>query len=527
MKRILIPLTVLSLSLFAGASIAQPQTGSPWPMYRHDANHTGRSDEHEGPPSCGLSWSYNLNDFWTDSSPAVGSDGRVYIAHPFSRLYAFDSAGGPAWSFNTNLAAYGSPAIDEEGRVYIGSYDNRLRAVGSDGTLVWSYQTGDAIENSSPAIGSDGSVYIGSHDNTLYAFGSSGSLAWSYITDEDIDTSPAVLGNGAVCFTSGETGEANNAIHVLTNTGSLAWSYQTADSVGTPLYILGKVFAGSRDGRFHALDSSGLIWSYQTGTITTAPALGTGGHLYVGSQDMRLYAFTSAGALVWSYSTAGYIHHSSPAIGSGGAVYFGSQDNALYALDSAGSLLWSYVTGGDVQSSPPITGDGRVLFTSRDNNLYCIGAEPAPTMTPTMTPAATPTPTVTPTPTIAPTATLPPVPQAEVLLNGTSFRQGDRFTASFRLNESVAQPFDAYAVVQLPDGSMLDALTLGTKIVPVATNVPGLDAPFTYPLMDLSVPGGAPAGNCRVMAGFFTPGQPVTKPEDAFLLATTPFRIVE
>ncbi|MDD5556707.1 MAG: hypothetical protein PHN82_05585 [bacterium] len=124
-----------------------------------------------------------------------------------------------------------------------------------------------------------------------------------------------------------------------------------------------------------------------------------------------------------------------------------------------------------------------------------------------------------------PTPTPTPVPQAEILLNGSSFKIGDRFQATFRLNETVAQPFNAYAVVQLPDGSMLDCITLGKKIVPVATNVPRLDAPFTYPLMNLNVPGGAPDGDYRVMAGFFTPGQPVTKPEDAFLLATTPFRI--
>jgi hypothetical protein len=117
------------------------------------------------------------------------------------------------------------------------------------------------------------------------------------------------------------------------------------------------------------------------------------------------------------------------------------------------------------------------------------------------------------------------VPQAEVVLNGTSFGVGSPFTATFKLNRSIEQAFTAYAVVELPDGSMLDALTLGTKIVPVAENVLRLDAPFTYPLMNLNIPSTAPSGNYSVMAGFFTPGQPVTKPEDAFLLATSPFVI--
>jgi len=125
---------------------------------------------------------------------------------------------------------------------------------------------------------------------------------------------------------------------------------------------------------------------------------------------------------------------------------------------------------------------------------------------------------------LTPTATATPVPQAEVVLNGTSFGVGSPFTATFKLNQSIEQPFTAYAVVELPDKSMLDALTLGPAIVPVAENVPRLD-PMTYPLMNLNIPAGAPMGNYRVMAGFFTPGQPITKPEDAFLLATSPFTV--
>lgn len=123
----------------------------------------------------------------------------------------------------------------------------------------------------------------------------------------------------------------------------------------------------------------------------------------------------------------------------------------------------------------------------------------------------------------APTPT--PTPQAEIVLNGTTFSTGQPFTATFRLNRSVEQPFTAYAVVVLPDGFMLDALTLGPEIKPVASNVPRLDAPFTHPLMSLNIPAGAPLGNYQVMAGFFTPGKPISGPQDAFLLATGPFTI--
>ena len=113
----------------------------------------------------------------------------------------------------------------------------------------------------------------------------------------------------------------------------------------------------------------------------------------------------------------------------------------------------------------------------------------------------------------------------QVILNGTSFAVGNQFIATFQLNEAVTMVFNAYAVVNLPDGSMLDAITLSPQIKPVATNVNGLPAGFTYPLMSLTIPPNAPKGNCSVMVGFFDPNTAIHGPGDAFLLATAPFTL--
>lgn len=133
--------------------------------------------------------------------------------------------------------------------------------------------------------------------------------------------------------------------------------------------------------------------------------------------------------------------------------------------------------------------------------------------------AQSPCPTMTPepTPTIAP---------GEIINSSAAVRPGDPFQSMFRLNQGITQPFTAYAVVVMPDGFMLDALTLGPTIRPVASNVPSLAAPFLYPLLSLLVPAGAPLGSYEVLVGFFDPAKPITKPEDAFLLARGPFRIV-
>ena len=65
-----------------------------------------------------------------------------------------------------------SPAIGSDGTVYVGSSDKKLYAInGKSGVKLWEFKTGGSIYGvrSSPAIGSDGTVYVGSVDNKLYA----------------------------------------------------------------------------------------------------------------------------------------------------------------------------------------------------------------------------------------------------------------------------------------------------------------------------------------------------------------------
>ena len=62
-----------------------------------------------------------------------------------------------------------SPAIGSDGTVYVGSMDNKLYAInGKTGAKLWDFETGGWV-TSFPAIGSDGTVYVGSLDNKLYA----------------------------------------------------------------------------------------------------------------------------------------------------------------------------------------------------------------------------------------------------------------------------------------------------------------------------------------------------------------------
>ena len=77
--------------------------------------------------------------------------------------------GNPIWQFVIGNGSLSSPAIGSDGTVYVGSYDNKLYAInGKSGVKLWEFETGGSVI-SSPAIGSDGTVYVGSRDNKLYA----------------------------------------------------------------------------------------------------------------------------------------------------------------------------------------------------------------------------------------------------------------------------------------------------------------------------------------------------------------------
>jgi len=105
------------------------------------------------------------------SSPAIGSDGTVYVGSGDNKLYAINGKSGvKLWEFQMGKFVRSSPAIGSDGTVYVGSPDNKFYALsGKSGVKLWEFETGSTVI-SSPAIGSDGTVYVGSRDKKLYAF---------------------------------------------------------------------------------------------------------------------------------------------------------------------------------------------------------------------------------------------------------------------------------------------------------------------------------------------------------------------
>jgi len=138
-----------------------------------------------------------------------------------------------------------------------------------------------------------------------------------------------------------------------------------------------------------------------------------------------------------------------------------------------------------------------------------------------------PTPMPPPVPLTTPTPAQPPstIPTAVNELNGTSFGVGDQITATFKVNIAITRPFNVYAVIIMPGGSMIDAMTLSPKLKPAATNVSGLPAGFSRQLFSTRVPASAPKGEYELVVALFDLNTKIKSRADAFLDVSAKFTI--
>ncbi|HUU29016.1 MAG TPA: PQQ-binding-like beta-propeller repeat protein [archaeon] len=275
--------------------------------------------------------------------------------------------------FTAGAGLYGStPAIGSDGTIYVGSNDSCLYAINPDGTLKWKYYTGDKIHYSSPVIGDDGVIYIGSFSKGLFAVNPDGTLNFNFLCPYPFSSmilaTPAVdCNNGKVYF-----GTLDNYVYSVNTDGSFNWQYETgryihsAPAIGTD----GTVYIGSTDGVFYALnpEDGSLKWQYETGDQIehSSPAIDADGTIYVGSQDGVLYAFNPDGTVKWSYETSLQIG-SPPVIAEDGSIYFAALWE-YYALDNNGDLKWKIDI---IEDQYYLVGETGTFTIGSDGTLYC------------------------------------------------------------------------------------------------------------------------------------------------------------
>ena len=411
MRRRFLVLGLAAALILSSAGIFAQE--SPWPMFRHDLQHTGRT-QYTGPSTPTLAWTFPVNDAIT-SSPSIGHDGTIYVGAGGyydrfgwgvggrdSSLYAINPDGSLKWQFKTNKGTFAagifsSPAIGPDGTIYFGSLDHYLYALEDSITYAkmrWKAYLGLEQVYGSPALGQDGTIYVGSLNFRFYAINPDGSIKWNYYTDWCIFSSPAIGSNGEIYV-----GSKDHHLYSFEDSityGKLRWKSPTGqffdghlvDSspaigedgtiyFGTDQYGAWGQIPVPVDSGLWAVNPDGTLkWVFGTKDgVESSPAIGSDGTIYFGSYDSCLYAVGdsgSQGVLQWKFPTNGPID-CSPTVDGDGIIYFGSRDSTIYALYPDGSIKWTFKAAGALESSPAIDGNGYLYIGSFDGNLYALG----------------------------------------------------------------------------------------------------------------------------------------------------------
>jgi len=328
--------------------------------------------------------------------------------------------GADKWHYviaNFKGPAISSPAIATDGTIYVAAEDGYFYAFNSNGSVKWSeYIYGEDYQHNSPSIASDGTVYIGGSD-TLYAFNPDGTTKWSFPSAVDtlfLENSTIDL-NGVIYFGTYPTNYAKGRLYALYPNGTEKWHYDltnVAGCGGTPalaldgtVYIGEKIVTGGTILQFHAVNPNGTEkWTIdfgvtQYGNVFGGASVASDGTIYIGANqhlylnDAKLYALNPDGTEKWTFSLKADLGspnapsiYDSVAIASDGTIYFATSAAApvtskLYALNPDGTKKWRYefhdflmYSYADIWSSPCIDAEG-VIYIERAGWICAINSD--------------------------------------------------------------------------------------------------------------------------------------------------------
>ncbi len=217
------------------------------------------------------------------SSPTVGNaGGTIYFSsYNGGGVYAINASTGiEYWEFPM-LTSNSSPAIGPDGTIYVGSDDGNLYAITDNLTSAaekWAFTTGGAV-NSSPALGADGTIYVGSEYGYVYAIldngpdcpscsppvtGTPPSEKWPPLAiGTAVNSSPAIGANTSIYFGAGHNLYAQPP-------GPSKWP---ATSVSAPGSLdLGSAPVAGGITKTITLENTGTLPMFLLGVTSTDPA---------------------------------------------------------------------------------------------------------------------------------------------------------------------------------------------------------------------------------------------------------------
>lgn len=330
--------------------------------------------EREVTSPCGNKWFFETRGA-VNFSPAVASDGTIYISSDAHRIYALNPDGSLKWTFETELPVRTCPVIASDGTIYVGvskggsgygiSRGGEICALTPYGGLKWTFGIRGSVDLV-PAIGPDGTVYVASCIGDIYAINPDGELKWSFSTGDFFESSPTIASDGTVYAGTWDTWDGK--MYALHPDGSVLWSsdivaLRSSPTIGSD----GTIYIGG----IHAVSPAGKVkWFSPVGRANCSPAIAPDGTIYVGAPDHKMCALNPDGSLKWCFEGKAEVS-SSPAVACDGTIYVGTSDEKICALNPDGKCKCTFDVPDYTDSPPTIAPDGTIYVGSL-SGLYAL-----------------------------------------------------------------------------------------------------------------------------------------------------------
>ena len=167
---------------------------TPWPMYMHDPQHTGRS-QYDGPELGEVEWAINITSE-VFSNPVLDPNGNIIVSSRLDlgghqKLQSITPEGTLNWEVEFGGHIDSSPLISADHHIYVCHSDQAnsrtlyLVKLDLNGNIIWKYYLGEYLRGTrgtfSPNISIDGNtIFVCGVDSSLIAINSNRNIAWKF-----------------------------------------------------------------------------------------------------------------------------------------------------------------------------------------------------------------------------------------------------------------------------------------------------------------------------------------------------------
>jgi len=395
---------------------------SPWPMFQHDPQHTGRSP-YIGPQTDNVKWTYDFPEYPDrvyDSRVVVGQEDIIYVGRRGDEgIYSIEPNGTLRWRFE--LPDVTAICVGPNGMVYAVSCIG-LSAIDQDGNELWHYVLPHHLNGSEPVIFND-KLYLVAYcifpsdymHLALFNFYFDGTVSWIYdlfdgvlYENPDFLASPSGSYGGIGSVTNGvdvvisydgtiycvERFYNRDTLYAFNSDGSLKWTRTFTSSVGKPsVSANGTILFRVGSSSYGISPDAEDVWIYNiphycAGGSFPSPVIGLDGTSYWrigynpwGTALFILFTLDSEGNLIWETDPepCGYGSFSNSVAIDTNGIFYQLASNGLEAIDQYGSEVWSHALYGFWASEADMAlGSDGTLYAATNQRLYAFGADTTP-----------------------------------------------------------------------------------------------------------------------------------------------------